>query len=261
MSTPERRSGRILLSGGLLLAAVAAASACSSPAEQAAGETAKSTAVIQSSSAPSVPPSPAPAPATSGARTATKPAAAKPTAPAAKPTAPAAKPTAPAAKPSRVTAPSAPPQRSAAPVAVNAISVPSCDPALFANRAGGARGALQAYFFAPYTAGAMRGSSTKAALALLHAGQAVRFATQELVAAKGLLVSCPKPAGSVASAVTVEVSALRDLWPVFDANHAPGGAAVSAAKAAQADVTKAALGARMPLVTSVPPAAQIQSGN
>lgn len=190
MSTPERRSGRILLSGGLLLAAVAAASACSSPAEQAAGETAKSTAVIQSSSAPSVPPSPAPAPATSGARTATKPAAAEPTAPAAKPTAP-------AAKPSRATTPSAPPRRAAAPAAVNAISVPSCDPALFAKRAGGARGALQAYFFAPYGAGAMRGSSTKAALALLHAGQAVRFATQELVAAKGLLVSCPsRPAAS-----------------------------------------------------------------
>jgi hypothetical protein len=244
MSTRGRRSGRILLSGGLVLAAVATVSACSSSAPQAADVTAHSSAVIQSSSAPAAP---APAPATSATGPATSAAAPKP--------APS------GAAPARAVTPSTPPPGAAAPVAVNGRSVPSCDPAQFARRAGIARGALQTYFFAPYAAGAMRGSDTKAALALLHAGQAVRFATQELVAAKGLLATCPRPVGGVVNAVAVEVSTLRDLWPVFGANHSPGSAAVSGARAAQTAVTRAALAARMPLVTVVPTAVQIQTGN
>lgn len=244
MSTRERRSRPILLSGGLLLAAVATASACSSASEQAAGGTATSSAVIQSSSAPSAP---APASATS------------PAGPASSGSAP--KPAPSAGTSAHATTPSAAPQAAAAPVAVNGRSVPSCDPAQFARRAGTARGALQTYFFGPYAAGALRGSGAKPALALLHAGQAVRFATQELVAAKGLLATCPRPVGGVVNAVADEVSTLRDLWPVFGANHAPDSAAVSGARAAQTALTRAALAGRMPLVTVVPTAVQIQTGN
>ncbi len=138
--------------------------------------------------------------------------------------------------------------------------MPSCRPAEFAQHAGVARGALEAYLFTPYAGGAMGKPGTAGALALLHGGQAVRFSTQQLVAARGLLATCPRPVGGVVQAVDEQVAELRALWPTFAANHVPGATSVARVRSAQRATTAAAASARMPLPTLVPTAVQIQTG-
>ena len=138
--------------------------------------------------------------------------------------------------------------------------MPSCQPAEFAQRAGVARGALETYLFRPYAAGAMRKPGTTGALALLHGGQSVRFSTQQLVAARGLLATCPRPVGGVVQAVDEQVAALRALWPAFAANRVPGATSVAQVRSAQTATTAAAAAARMPLPALVPTAVQIQTG-
>jgi hypothetical protein len=235
-----------LLLCGALIAATAGLSACSSgdaPAVAGAttsartpGSTVAAPVVTSSSSTPRPPAAtttaPSPAAATGNAPTATRP----------------------AAGPATV----APPPVTARPVAGGRL-VPSCKPTEFAQRAGSARGALEAYLFGPYAAGRMRGSGTPAALAVLHGGQAVRFGTQQLVVARGLLATCPRPVGGVVQALDAQVAALRSLWPVFAANHAPAAAGLTRVRAAQAATTDAAAQARMPLVTAVPTAVQIEA--
>ena len=108
--------------------------------------------------------------------------------------------------------------------------VPSCKPGQFARQTGLARGALDVYLFRPYDAGAMRGTGTKAALALLHGGQAVRFSTQQLVAARGSLATCSTGVRPLVAALDAEIGQLRGLGTAFQANHPPGSAAMRAAR-------------------------------
>jgi hypothetical protein len=139
--------------------------------------------------------------------------------------------------------------------------VPSCKPREFARQTGLARGALDVYLFRPYDAGAMRATGTKAALAVLHGGQAVRFSTQQLVAARGSLATCSSGVRQLVATLDAEIGRLRALGSAFQANHAPGSAAVRAARSSLSAMTRAAEAAGMTRADAVPTAVQIETGN
>jgi hypothetical protein len=245
MSTSERRYGGIPLAGAGLLAVLCAVSGCSGPAKDAGTTPASSATVMNSSSrtGSAAPAATGPAPSPSSGRSHTSPPRSAAT------TAP--------ASPSGTRAIVSP---AAAPAPV-AHLVPSCKPGQFARQTGLARGALDVYLFRPYDAGAMHGTGTKAALALLHGGQAVRFSTQQLVAARGSLATCSAGVRPLVAALDTEIGQLRALGTAFQANHAPGSAAMTAARSSLSATTRAAVAAGMAPADAVPTAVQIETGN